>query len=63
MHFELKRTILESGLKQVYLAKKVGIDPTLLSKKIHGYYPLTEIERKRLAEILNRRPDELFPGN
>ena len=62
MYFELDRAIREAGLKKGFVARKVGLDPNLFSKKLNGYRPLTEIERKRLAEILNKRPDELFPG-
>jgi len=55
MYFELKRAILESGLKQIFIARKLGLDPALLSKKLNGYRPITQTEKKQLAEILKRR--------
>ena len=61
IYFELKRSILESGLKQIFIAQKMNLDPTLLSKKIHGIYPITEFEKGQLARILNKNLDELFP--
>ncbi len=62
VYFELKRTILKSGLKQGFIAKQVGLDPTLFSKKVNGYRSMTQKERDKLAKILDKKTDELFPG-
>jgi hypothetical protein len=61
IYFELKRAILESGLKQTFIAGKVGLDPVLFSKKVNGYRPMTQAEKEQLAEILGKRIGELFP--
>lgn len=58
--FELKKAILESGLKQTFIARQLGIDETTLSKKIHGYLPILDKEKKPLAEILGKDVAELF---
>jgi transcriptional regulator with XRE-family HTH domain len=62
VYFELNRVILESGLKKAFVARKVGLDPNLFSKKLNGYLSITQAEKKQLAEILGKKPDELFPG-
>jgi hypothetical protein len=61
IYFALKRAILESGLKQTFIARKVGLDPTLFSKKINRYRPMTQKEKEKLAKILGKRITELFP--
>jgi len=33
MFFELKKAILESGLKQTFIAQKIGLDPILLRNR------------------------------
>ena len=52
INFYIKKAILESGLKQIFIAREMQLDPTILSTKIHGYIVLKESEKKRLAEIL-----------
>ena len=58
--FELKKAILEKGLKQTFIARQLGIDETTLSKKIHGYLPIFDQEKKDLAVILGKDVDDLF---
>lgn len=60
IHFKVKKIILESGLKQSYIAQQLGIDQGQLSKKIYGHMMFSESERARLAEILGTTEKELF---
>ena len=57
----LKAAILQTGIKQGFLATVAGIDPTRLSKIIHGHVQPAEIERTRISEVLNIPLNELFP--
>lgn len=61
--FELKKTILESGYKQGYLAWLLGMDETLFSKAIHGHRTLSERQKEKLAQFLGKRVKELFPNS
>ena len=60
IELNLKGAILQSGLKQTHIARLMGVDPTTLSKKIHGYIDTTEDEKTRLSEILKVPVSELF---
>ena len=60
MYFELKKAILESGLKQGFIARKVGIEQTIFSKKINGHIPMTKPEKSRVAQVLRLPIKQLF---
>lgn len=59
--FQLKRAILESGLKQAFIARQIGLDDTTLSKKLHGYRPMTDNEKRSIAKLLRKNVCDLFP--
>jgi len=59
--FQLKRAIIESGYKQAFLARQVGIDENRLTKAITGRCQLSEGEKQKLADVLSKKVDELFP--
>lgn len=61
VHFELKRAILKSGLKQTFIARTMGLDPNLFSKKLNGYRPMTQNEKEKLAKFLGKEISDLFP--
>ena len=62
IYFTLKQAILESGLKQGFIAKQVGLAPNLFSKKLNGYRPMRQEEKEELAKILGRKISDLFPA-
>jgi len=43
------------------VAKQADISDSKLSKIVNGYILPTEEEMKRLAHVLGREPEELFP--
>jgi transcriptional regulator with XRE-family HTH domain len=56
----LKLQIFRRGAHQNQLARKLGIDETVLSKIIHGYRNPTVSQRKLLAGYLEVDEDWLF---
>lgn len=55
----LKNMIREKGLKQYYLAKKIGISPQSMSALLHGDLKFTADIAIRLGKALNE-PYEVF---
>lgn len=43
------------------VAKQAGISDSKLSKIVNGYTLPTEEEMNRLAQVLGKEPEELFP--
>jgi len=58
----LKIACLEQGIPQRKLARMVGIHESVLSNAIAGRWVLTELQQKRIAEILNKPSEDLFPN-
>jgi len=61
MLFELKKAILETGYKQKFIAELAGLNEKKLSNALTCRCQLTESEKKKLAEILDEDPTNLFP--
>lgn len=61
MLFELKKAVLESGYKQVFVAQQAQIAESRLTRCITGRGKLTGDEKKRLAKVLGKNTSELFP--
>jgi len=59
--FEVHKTIAEKGLKKIFIARRMGLDPTVFSKKLNGYTPMSEGEKMRIAQILGQPVKKLFP--
>lgn len=57
----LKIALLESGKSQEEIAALAKIHPTRLSQIVRGRATATESERLRIAGVLQRPLDELFP--
>ena len=55
----LKIAIDASGLKQRWLAKEIGIDPSLLSRYVGGYRPTPPGVVKALAKVLKVKQSDL----
>jgi len=62
MNRNLKIAILDSRRPAWQVAKETEtISDSKLSKIVNGYIVPTEEEMKRLAQVLGREPEELFP--
>lgn len=57
----LKRAIFESGETQRDLARRLGIDETVLSKFVTGDRIPSDATRQVLADALGREASELWP--
>lgn len=62
LNLALKTAILASGKLQKRIARAARIDETSLSHIVRGRRPATEIERKRLARVLEKTEADLFPS-
>jgi transcriptional regulator with XRE-family HTH domain len=58
----LRTALFLSGLKQIEIAKRAAIHETRLSKISRGHVEATADEMKRLAKVLRKPVDEIFPG-
>jgi transcriptional regulator with XRE-family HTH domain len=47
-----KSAIMDSGLKQIYIAKKIGIEHTLFSMQLNGHRQMPYDVAKKLAKFL-----------
>jgi len=62
MNLYLKHALIDAGRPAYVLAMEAGINPTKLSKIIMGIACPSEVEKKRLAEVLQKTEEELFPN-
>ncbi len=60
MNFQLKIAMLQSGLKQIELARKLGIGEALCSKIINGWVNPKDELKKSISKILGKPIEELF---
>lgn len=56
----LKNAIHESGLKQQYLADKLGIPTPRFSEIVNGRSSPTPEQKREIAKLLKKRVHELF---
>ena len=56
----LKAAIDERGLKLVWVAAKIGIDPGLLTNIISGRRAATKAQKESLAELFECSVSDLF---
>lgn len=57
---KLKAAIQESGLKQKYIAEKVGISEAALSAMLKGNQKIDVDTFFAIAAVLNKTPDEIY---
>jgi transcriptional regulator with XRE-family HTH domain len=57
----LKINLLNSGLKQFFIASRAGIEQTRFSKIVHGHIVATPEEKAAIADALGKQVDEIFP--
>ena len=60
VNIALKNAILNSGLKQYFVASMAQIDQTRFSKIIHGHVEPSENEMEQIAKSMGIAKDELF---
>lgn len=56
----LKIEIIQKGVPQVRVAKKLGIHPSRLSGIVNGWARPTEEQMQKIAEYLGRTVEEVF---
>ena len=61
MNKRLKIALLDYREPAWRVAKQAGIPDSKLSKIVNGYILPTEEEMNRLAQVLGKSQDELFP--
>ena len=61
MRLQLKISLWERGVPAYKTAFEAGIHPNKVSKIIHGLAEPTPEEKLKLASILNKPVNELFP--
>ena len=59
----LKMALFATGRDQQDLAKRARVSPQKLSHVIHGRREFDAKERERLARVLGKSQDELFPSD
>lgn len=57
----LKRILDEQGRRQDWLAAQLGTDNTVVWRWVHGLHVPVEATRERIAELLGRQVDDVFP--
>jgi ribosome-binding protein aMBF1 (putative translation factor) len=60
MNVKLKMAILESGVLQKELAKKIGVHPSVLSMVVQGKYIFDQVQRAKISKALGKPEHELF---
>jgi lambda repressor-like predicted transcriptional regulator len=58
----LKRALAEDGRRQNWLAERLDVDPTQVWGWVHGLHVPEEATRARIADLLGRHVDELWPA-
>jgi len=62
VELNLKKALIDRGMTQVSLARKLNVDDTLLSKYMNGHKAMPEPVKGKVARILKIKKTELF-GN
>jgi hypothetical protein len=57
---KLRDAIFQAGLTQIRLAEISNVPRQYISQHINGRFILTDTQKKRIADALNRTLDELF---
>jgi len=59
-NLKLKALRLEHNLKQIDMAKLLGISENTYNRKENGITEFTESEIKKICEIFNKKAEEIF---
>ena len=57
---DIKEARFRAGLSQYDIALKTGIPQSKLSLGERGYLNFNEVEKKKIAKVLNCKPHDLF---
>lgn len=57
----LKRVLEDEGRTQAWIARRLGVSRTQVGFWVHGINIPTEPNRVRIADLLGRTADELWP--
>jgi transcriptional regulator with XRE-family HTH domain len=60
MNKALRIAIINSGLRQYDVAKRVGVGEARMSGFVHGRFEPTQDEKKRIAKVLKVAVHDLF---
>lgn len=58
---QIKIALLEAGIEQKEIAKRIGVTPPAVSQVIHGISSSIKI-RRAVAEALGKSIDDLWPN-
>ena len=61
MNKALRIAIIERGLKQTDVARRIGVDDARMSGFVHGRHEPTDRQKKRIARLLRKSVPEIFP--
>ena len=61
MRFTLKKIILNSGMKQQFIAAKAGINDIRFSRIVHGHIDPNSEEKAAISQVLKTTISDLFP--
>jgi len=59
-NIRLKALIESKGLKQSWIAKKAGLDPSAITGFVRGYLIPTQLQAKAVARVLECAVDDIF---
>lgn len=59
----LAKAIIDSGKKKKTIARLARMSPGMFSKILHCTRPASETQRDRLARVLGKPVEELFPSH
>ena len=62
-NLKLKGLRAEYNLKQIDVAKMIGMSETTYNRKENGITEFTEFEIKRICDIFKKNPTEIFFAN
>ncbi|NNG67315.1 helix-turn-helix transcriptional regulator [Caldanaerobacter subterraneus] len=62
-NLKLKALRLEHNLKQIDMAKLLGISENTYNRKENGITEFTESEIKKICDIFNKKAEEIFFRN
>ena len=60
-HNELRKLLIDRGIKQTWLANRAGITDTALSEIVTGKRTPTLPVAKRIARVLEMRVEDIWP--
>lgn len=63
MNKALRIAIIERELTQTEVARRIGVDDARMSGFVHGRHEPTERQKKRIARLLRKTVEDIFPAD